>query len=835
MTDTINYTARDATTIRAELQRVIKETAPDLWNDFNTSNLGSVLIDLIALTGDTLSFGQDVIAQEMFLSTAQRYESAIRKARDVGYKPRAAIAAAVTVRSTSMPGQLTTYGGIIKSGSSVTGANGLNYEVTTDTVISPGAGYIRVPMKEGKSYQEIFKTTSQPRMTITLTNTNVEEITWTVTVSVSGTPVTWTQVDNVALELSATNTYQVFLDGNNKATFTFGDGVAGAIPPGDITIAYRTTSGSAGNSGIGTIRGTLQAIVNSDGSTVPVPVENTDTINADTGGSLFISGEPQSLSNSTSTETVFNQTLQNSPLIAGSLTLTIYPTGNVTNGALILKDTANGTFTILLNTTGSSYAITASGTTGGTINYTTGAWTFTLTTGSLNFSGTVKPSFLAGYYASAAPAVSAVITTGAASGGQDRETIDQLRVNIPAYIRSRGTLVTLQDYKDALSNVAGVGLVVPDLWIGSHVANTIRLSLWSQESVAFLSESPTQTLSSSDQNTVYYDRYLRATSSAVYNVAQAIRNRNQITVRPAITTNGMRWVDLYFEPIKYDTTYAKSQIRTAITSAIVSVFENADGLSVYTSDIYNAVNSVDGVSYFKLSRLAYGNYNATSADSENIGATSASTSVSGAVANPTVVPGTLTITVNQPSGATVLQDTNGDGLLHVTSGSLVLTTAIYGTANYIDYNTGIWNVSFNFPSGTYLTPNQLITATYRDVIADMRSTQVVKFGVTNDNVYAGDAYPPPTINSIPGYPSSMPPFKDGRPLYPAVPVSSSLSIGSLLTYGVLQDIITPLASQQKYYNDAYLYNGEIFYDSQLVSQAPRAINLRRLVFDLAPK
>jgi hypothetical protein len=831
MPDTINYTARDATTIRAELQRAIKETAPDLWNDFNTSNLGSVLIDLIALTGDTLSFGQDVIAQEMFLSTAQRYDSAIRKARDVGYKPRAAVAATVTVRSTSMPGQLTTYGGTIKSGSSITGANGLNYEVVSDTVISPGAGYIRVPLKEGKSYQEIFRTSSQPRMAITLTNANVEELSWGVTVNVSGTPVTWSQVDNVALELSATNTYQVFLDGSNKAIFTFGDGVAGAIPSGDITIAYRTTNGASGNSGIGTIRGTLQAIINVDGSTVPVPVENTDTVNADTGGSLFISGEPQALTNTGSADKSFTQILQNSPLVPGSLTLTIYPTGNVSDGSLILKDTANATFTILLNSTVTTYIIGSTN----SINYANGTWAFNLSpaSGSLNFSGTVKPSFLAGYYASAAPAVSAVITTGAASGGQDRETIAELRVNIPAYVRSRGTLVTLQDYKDALTNVAGAGLVVPDLWIGSHVANTIRLSLWSKESVSFASESPTTALSSSDQSTIYYSRYVRATSSTVYNVAKAMRNRNQITVRPAITVNGMRWVDLYLETIKYDSTYPKNQIRTAITSAIVDVFQNADGLSVYTSDIYNAVNSVDGVSYFKLSRLAYGDYNATSADSENIGATSTSATISGAVANPTVVPGTLTITVNQPSGnTTVLQDTNGDGILYVTSGPMVLTTPSYGAVNYIDYNSGIWNITFTASS---LVANQIVSATYRDVITDLRATQVVKFGVTNDNVYAGDAYPPPTVNSIPGYPSSMPPFKDGRPLYPAVPTNSSLSIGSLLTYGVLQDIITPLASRQNYYDDSYLYNGEIFYDSQLVSQAPRAINLRRLVFDLAPK
>jgi hypothetical protein len=261
-------------------------------------------------------------------------------------------------------------------------------------------------------------------------------------------------------------------------------------------------------------------------------------------------------------------------------------------------------------------------------------------------------------------------------------------------------------------------------------------------------------------------------------------------------------------------------------------------MTLYTSDIYNAVNSVAGVTYFKLARMSYGNYNAGTSDSEQIGATAAGTidtdlnHAAGALANPTIVPGTLTITVNQPGGsATVLKDTNGDGKLYVTSGPLVLATTIYGTSNYIDYNTGIWKIKFTAP----LTANQLISATYRDVGVDMRANQVVKFGVTTDNVYLGDAYPPPTVSSIPGYPSGMPPFKDGRPLYPSVPSSSALPIGSVLTYSVLQDIITPLAKNQKYFNDAYIYSGEIFYNSQLVTTPPRAINLRRLVFDLAPK
>ena len=52
----INYTGRDFTSIRTELEAWVNANKPDIWNDFYESNLGEFLIQLIAYHGDLLSF-----------------------------------------------------------------------------------------------------------------------------------------------------------------------------------------------------------------------------------------------------------------------------------------------------------------------------------------------------------------------------------------------------------------------------------------------------------------------------------------------------------------------------------------------------------------------------------------------------------------------------------------------------------------------------------------------------------------------------------------------------------------------------------------------------------
>jgi len=271
----ISYTSRDFTKIRADLDALVQATRPDDYTDFFTANLGELLIDMLAYMGDLHSYGQDITAQEVFLPTMRRLESALRFAGSVGFIPRSSTAASVVVTAVDLPANVVSFGGIARAGSSITGANGLKYELIEDATIIPGSSSASFTLQEGASFTETFTPTQQPNQAFTVQRGIVEQDSWEVFVGNPNDPLNkWTQVINVLFETSDTNTYSVSFDGNGRLTVTFGNGAAGLIPRQTVTISYRTTSGSAGNSGVATIRGSLQVDVIGTGTTAAIRVSN---------------------------------------------------------------------------------------------------------------------------------------------------------------------------------------------------------------------------------------------------------------------------------------------------------------------------------------------------------------------------------------------------------------------------------------------------------------------------------------------------------------------------------------------------------------------------------
>lgn len=280
---TIAYTGRDFTQVRADVLAFVQATRPDDQTDFQDSSLGSLLLDLIAYGVDLCSYGQDIASQESFLATARRYDSGLRFARSVGAPVRGAISATVTVKSDTLPSNVVTFGAIVAAGQALTGANGLNYEVTEDTTIVPGQSTMTLVLREGRSFSEAFTVTKQPNQEFRSARSVVEQDSWAVFVGDPSDPTNeWTQVQNVKLETSDTRTYEVFFDGQGRLTVRFGDGLAGKVPDSDVTVTYRTTNGAAGNTGISTIRGSMQVSVIGTGTTASVTLQNSTA--AATGG-----------------------------------------------------------------------------------------------------------------------------------------------------------------------------------------------------------------------------------------------------------------------------------------------------------------------------------------------------------------------------------------------------------------------------------------------------------------------------------------------------------------------------------------------------------------------
>lgn len=80
----VDYTARDYDTIRKLLLDRLALTTPD-WVERNPADLGVTLVELLAYTGDQISYQQDAVATEAYLDTARRRVSVRRHVRLIDY------------------------------------------------------------------------------------------------------------------------------------------------------------------------------------------------------------------------------------------------------------------------------------------------------------------------------------------------------------------------------------------------------------------------------------------------------------------------------------------------------------------------------------------------------------------------------------------------------------------------------------------------------------------------------------------------------------------------------------------------------------------------------
>ncbi|MBW7883200.1 MAG: putative baseplate assembly protein [Caldilineaceae bacterium] len=80
----IDYLARDYSSLRRLLLDRLAVVMPD-WQERNAADLGIALVELLAYTGDYLSYYQDAVATEAYLDTARRRVSLRRHARLLDY------------------------------------------------------------------------------------------------------------------------------------------------------------------------------------------------------------------------------------------------------------------------------------------------------------------------------------------------------------------------------------------------------------------------------------------------------------------------------------------------------------------------------------------------------------------------------------------------------------------------------------------------------------------------------------------------------------------------------------------------------------------------------
>lgn len=141
MANTFEYVRSDYSAARdAAIQR-LRARYPGVWNDFSSSNFGTMLIDLIAWSMSNMAYTANRLAGENFVSTMTLRESAVRLGNLTGYKLRSAAPAAVPcaaiLASPATADIRLPRGTPVRTGDSLA----LTFELADDYVIQAGQAY----------------------------------------------------------------------------------------------------------------------------------------------------------------------------------------------------------------------------------------------------------------------------------------------------------------------------------------------------------------------------------------------------------------------------------------------------------------------------------------------------------------------------------------------------------------------------------------------------------------------------------------------------------------------------------------------------------------------
>lgn len=287
----IDYLARDYRSLLAAMTDLIPVKLPE-WTGFESpADFGSVVLQLFAHMGDILSYYQDRVASECFLTTATSRRSVIQHLRLIGYALATASPAAARL-TVSMPA---TFAGsvTIKRGDAFAtrsqsqtasvrfeynGASDLVLDWSTVAVDATGRKRLidAVPVEEGRLAQgEVLgissgKPTQQFRLShprLILRSISKSGGTAAglgpeldVVSQLGVAQLRWNRQTSLAFSRADQPDYTVEIDEDDQATIAFGDGVFGAIPPvgSEIRATYRYGGGAAGN----VAAGSIQSIVN---------------------------------------------------------------------------------------------------------------------------------------------------------------------------------------------------------------------------------------------------------------------------------------------------------------------------------------------------------------------------------------------------------------------------------------------------------------------------------------------------------------------------------------------------------------------------------------------
>lgn len=272
----IDYTSRDFTGYRESLLAYAQQVIPE-WTSRSPADFGVVMVELFAYIGDIISFYQDRIADESFLSTATQRSSVVAIAQQLGYQPQTAIPSTGQVAFSPAPGLTSPV--VLPAGTQVITNyipaidRPLTFETTSDVIVPAYTepppqvvGLVVEGATQGTRSLALYASTSgQPASTVRVEDIGSSDGTKSQVFTLAQSPVLldtvrifvddgvggteWTRVTDFLLTQESDLIFTAVTDDQGVTRITFGDGVNGAIPATGLTIAaaYRTGGGTYGN------------------------------------------------------------------------------------------------------------------------------------------------------------------------------------------------------------------------------------------------------------------------------------------------------------------------------------------------------------------------------------------------------------------------------------------------------------------------------------------------------------------------------------------------------------------------------------------------------------
>lgn len=253
--NSLNLSSLDFDTLKGNFKEYMKSQSVFKDYNFDGSNI-SVLLDVMAYNSYLNSFYLNMVASEMFLDSAQKYESVVSHAKELNYAPRSAHASVAnisfTVETSGIGNKLTIPKGTRFFGFNSNGSFNFVTDQTTSYVSSNSTFTVNnLQINEGTYFQDSFIVDyDNETQRFLLSNRNID--TTSITVIATETGIGNTEFTKRDTLFGLDDTSEIyFLQGaeNNKYEIVFGDGLFGRKPlnGSTITVSYIVTNGSEGN------------------------------------------------------------------------------------------------------------------------------------------------------------------------------------------------------------------------------------------------------------------------------------------------------------------------------------------------------------------------------------------------------------------------------------------------------------------------------------------------------------------------------------------------------------------------------------------------------------